>query len=95
MLAPGAPAHLAIWAVDDVVVQVPDERLSAGWRQKHEQLRRQPEVIRAWLDHANYQLKFVVTCGEDVHGLSDPVWLVAASQAAQSSQLGKPAGTAT
>ena len=44
----------------------PDERLSAGWRQKHEQLRRQPEVIRAWLDHANYQLKFVVTCGEDV-----------------------------
>ncbi len=29
VLAPGAPAHYALWAVDDVVVQVPDGRLSA------------------------------------------------------------------
>ena len=29
VLAPGAPAHLSMWAVEDVVVQVPDERLSA------------------------------------------------------------------
>ena len=28
-LAPGAPAHLAIWAVDDIVVQAPDERVAA------------------------------------------------------------------
>lgn len=28
-LAPGAPAHLAIWAVDDILVQAPDERLAA------------------------------------------------------------------
>lgn len=28
-LAPGAPAHYAIWSVDEVVVQAPDERLSA------------------------------------------------------------------
>lgn len=30
VLAPGAPAHLAVWAVDEVVVQTPDERV-AGW----------------------------------------------------------------
>ena len=28
-LAPGAPAHLAIWAVEDIVVQAPDERVAA------------------------------------------------------------------
>ena len=44
----------------------PDERLSAGWREKHEQLRRQPDVIRTWIDQGNYQLKFVVTTAADV-----------------------------
>jgi predicted amidohydrolase YtcJ len=29
VLAPGAPAHYAVWAVDDMVVQAPDGRLSA------------------------------------------------------------------
>ncbi len=29
VLAPGAPAHYALWAVEDVVVQAPDGRLSA------------------------------------------------------------------
>ena len=28
-IAPGAPAHLAVWDVDAVVVQAPAERLSA------------------------------------------------------------------
>jgi hypothetical protein len=28
-LAPDAPAHLAIWDVDDIVVQAPDERVAA------------------------------------------------------------------
>ncbi len=44
----------------------PDERLPAGWRMKHEQLRRQPDVIRAWIDQGDYQLKFVVTSAGDV-----------------------------
>ena len=44
----------------------PDERLSVGWREKHEKLRRQPDVIRAWIDQGNYQLKFVVTSAADV-----------------------------
>ena len=29
VLAPGAPAHYALWAVDEVVVQAPDSRLAA------------------------------------------------------------------
>lgn len=29
VLAPGAPAHLAIWTVDDIAVEAPDARLSA------------------------------------------------------------------
>ena len=44
----------------------PDGRLSAVWREKHEALRWQPEVVRAWLDHYGYQLKFVVTQVADV-----------------------------
>lgn len=47
----------------------PDERLSVGWREKHEQLRRQPDVIRAWIDQGDYQLKFVVTSAQDVEEL--------------------------
>lgn len=44
----------------------PDKRLSDAWRQKHEQLRRQPAVIREWITHYTYQFKFVVTSVEDV-----------------------------
>ena len=44
----------------------PAGRLSAGWREKHEQFRRQPDVIRAWIDQGDYQLKFVVTSAQDV-----------------------------
>ncbi len=38
----------------------PDARLDDTWRKKHESLRWQPEVVRAWLDGYGYQLKFVV-----------------------------------
>jgi predicted amidohydrolase YtcJ len=30
VLVPGAPAHYAVWAADDLLVQAPDERV-AGW----------------------------------------------------------------
>ena len=30
VISPGAPAHLAIWAADEILVQTPDERV-AGW----------------------------------------------------------------
>ena len=44
----------------------PDARLDDAWRQKHEALRWQPEVVRAWLAGYGYQLKFVVTRPSDV-----------------------------
>jgi 7-carboxy-7-deazaguanine synthase len=46
----------------------PDERLSDTWREKHEALRWQPDVVRAWLDRPaqDFQLKFVVASQEDV-----------------------------
>lgn len=44
----------------------PDARLGATWRKKHEALRWQPAVVRAWIDAYVYQLKFVVAQPEDV-----------------------------
>jgi 7-carboxy-7-deazaguanine synthase len=44
----------------------PDNRLPDSWRSKHEELRRQPAVIREWLQRYPFQLKFVVTGGADV-----------------------------
>ena len=44
----------------------PDERLPASWRERHEKLRWQPEVVRAWLKQYPYQLKFVVATETDV-----------------------------
>ena len=38
----------------------PDSRLGTAWRRKHEALRWQPAVVRAWIDAYPYQLKFVV-----------------------------------
>jgi 7-carboxy-7-deazaguanine synthase len=45
----------------------PDGRLDETWWQRHAQLRWQPEVVRAWLDQYEYQLKFVVSQEEDVN----------------------------
>lgn len=44
----------------------PDHRLPDVWRQKHEKLRLQPDVICAWLDHCAFQLKFVVRSPRDL-----------------------------
>jgi 7-carboxy-7-deazaguanine synthase len=44
----------------------PDGRLPDAWREKHERLRWQPEIVRAWLKHYPYQLKFVVASAADV-----------------------------
>jgi 7-carboxy-7-deazaguanine synthase len=44
----------------------PDDRLPDTWRERHEKLRWQPEVVRAWLRHCPYQLKFVVASAGDV-----------------------------
>lgn len=47
----------------------PDNRLSATWRKKHEALRWQPAVVRAWIDAYPYQFKFVVAQPADVDEL--------------------------
>ena len=44
----------------------PDARLSQTWRKKHESLRWQPAVVRAWIEQYDYQLKFVVAQPGDV-----------------------------
>lgn len=44
----------------------PDDRLSMTWRKKHESLRWQPDVVRAWIDAYPYQFKFVVAQPGDV-----------------------------
>ncbi len=44
----------------------PDTRLGPTWRRKHEALRWQPAVVRAWIDAYRYQLKFVVSQPSDV-----------------------------
>lgn len=45
---------------------LPDERLSAAWRARHEATRWQPEVVRAWIDAYAYQFKFVVSSPADI-----------------------------
>lgn len=44
----------------------PDARLGPAWRKKHEALRWQPDVVRAWLERYDYQLKFVVAQPTDL-----------------------------
>jgi len=44
----------------------PDARQHAAWRRKHEALRWQPQVVRAWLEKYPWQLKFVVSHPDDV-----------------------------
>jgi len=43
----------------------PDGGLFPGLRERHEKLRRQPEVVRAWLKNYDYQIKFVVAGSEE------------------------------
>ena len=41
--------------------------IDSGWIARHERLRLQPEVLRAWLDHCQeFQLKFVVAAEPDL-----------------------------
>lgn len=47
----------------------PDDRLSGTWKKKHEQLRWQPEVVRAWVDAYECQFKFVVAKPTDLEEL--------------------------
>lgn len=49
----------------------PNTELTDGWRDRHEKRRLQPEIIRAWLQNYNYQLKFVVSAPSDLDEIQD------------------------
>jgi len=61
----GIPCDLASLS-PKLANSAPDDRLPASWREKHERLRWQPEIVRAWLTKYPYQLKFVVASAADV-----------------------------
>jgi 7-carboxy-7-deazaguanine synthase len=44
----------------------PDAELFGAWRERHEKLRRQPEVVREWIENYPFQLKFVVAGAGDI-----------------------------
>jgi 7-carboxy-7-deazaguanine synthase len=44
---------------------------SVAVRRRHEALRLQPDVIRDWIDHYNYQLKFVISSRLDIDEVTD------------------------
>tara|TARA_B100000959_G_scaffold237538_1_gene256917 strand:- start:871 stop:1563 length:693 start_codon:yes stop_codon:yes gene_type:complete len=45
---------------------VPSEERAGPWKNRHEKVRLQPEVIRAWVKQYEYQFKFVVTSANDL-----------------------------
>jgi 7-carboxy-7-deazaguanine synthase len=49
----------------------PDSRLDEAWRRKHEELRRQPEVLAEWIAAGHFQLKFVVGSEADIAEIED------------------------
>ena len=49
----------------------PDSRLPPTWRDRHEKTRWQPEVVREWIRHSNYQMKFVVSSAKDLVEIHD------------------------
>jgi 7-carboxy-7-deazaguanine synthase len=65
-VAPGGIACDLASLSPKLLNSAPDARKHAAWRRKHEALRWQPGVVRAWLDAYPWQLKFVVTRPADL-----------------------------
>lgn len=65
-VAPGGIACDLASLSPKLLNSAPDARKHAVWRRKHEALRWQPGVVRAWLDAYPWQLKFVVTQPADL-----------------------------
>ena len=65
-VAPGGIACDLASLSPKLLNSAPDPRQHGAWRRKHEALRWQPAVVRAWLDAYACQLKFVVTQPGDV-----------------------------
>jgi 7-carboxy-7-deazaguanine synthase len=65
-IAPGGIACDLASLSPKLLNSAPDATKHAAWRKKHEATRWQPDVVRAWLDTYDCQLKFVVARAEDV-----------------------------
>ena len=65
-IAPGGIACDLASLSPKLLNSAPDPLKHAAWRRKHEALRWQPGVVRAWLDAYPCQLKFVVAQPADV-----------------------------
>ncbi len=65
-IAPGGIACDLASLSPKLLNSAPDREKHDAWRRKHEALRWQPEVVRAWLDAYPWQLKFVVTQPADM-----------------------------
>ncbi len=68
-VAPGGIACDLASLSPKLLNSAPDATQHAVWRKKHEATRWQPNVVRAWLDGYDCQLKFVVARAEDVDEL--------------------------
>lgn len=49
----------------------PGAEVSSAVRRRHEAQRLNPDLIRHWMDHCDYQLKFVVCTGTDIAEVMD------------------------
>ena len=65
-VAPGGIACDLASLSPKLLNSAPDPLTHAAWRRKHEALRWQPGIVRAWLDAYPWQLKFVVAQPADV-----------------------------
>lgn len=45
--------------------------ISEAWRQRHDSIRLQPQVLRDWIDHYPFQLKFVLESAADLSEMED------------------------
>ena len=68
-VAPGGIACDLASLSPKLLNSAPDATRHAAWRKKHEATRWQPDVVRAWLDACDCQLKFVIARPEDVDEL--------------------------
>src|SRR5471030_2767030 len=68
-VAPGGIACDLASLSPKLLNSAPDARAHPAWRKKHEAARWQPDIVRAWLDHGAWQLKFVVAQPADVDEL--------------------------
>lgn len=61
----GVPCDLASIS-PKLANSTPDEAEAGAWQERHERTRLQPEVLRAWCEAHDYQLKFVISNEADL-----------------------------